>query len=94
MKECLFACLPALDVYAQPRSNFLLAGGNEYEYPPWIRSLALRIRRERKKATITQLNKASVQDRASKIVNKPTDLLRCIRYHPNGDCCNILPRSF
>ena len=50
--------------------------GNEYEYPPWIRSLALRVRRDRKKSKILLLSTLAVEDRVSPLLTKPTDLLR------------------
>jgi WD40 repeat protein len=64
--------------------NANVAGGNDYEYPVWIRSLALRVRRERKKSKIALLDSLTVKDSASrKVLKKPTDILRCVRYHPS-----------
>ena len=66
---------------------YKLADGNQYEFPIWIRSLALRIRRERKKSKIVQVAKLDVKDRSAKVQKKPTDLVRCIRYHPTDATC-------
>jgi len=70
-----------------PIYMYIFADNNEYEFPIWIRSLALRVRRERKKSKIVQLAKLDVKDRSSKVQEKPTDLVRCICYHPTDATC-------